>query len=341
MAQGAKPLALTMGEPAGIAPDITLMAWRKARTDPSLTFLYIGDPALLAARAKRLAAEIPIISIASPSDAVGAFSSGVPVLPLPLAGVPEPGTLRSDNARMVWGSIERAVDLALAGVVDAVVTNPIHKRTLYGAGFAHQGHTDFLAHMARAKGHPAQPVMMLVVDDLRTVPITIHIAVKDVAGALRTEAIAAQSAVVARGLERYFGIARPRLAITGLNPHAGEGGSIGDEESRIILPAIAELHRQGFDVAGPFPADSMFHEAARKSFDAIICMYHDQALIPVKLLGFHAAVNVTLGLPFIRTSPDHGTALSIAGSGRAVDESLIAALQLARRMADSGGRERC
>ena len=338
MAPGAKPLALTMGEPAGIAPDITLTAWQQTHTDPSLAFFYIGDPALLEARARRLALDASIITIGSPCEAAAAFSSGVPVLPLALSGIPEPGMLLPDNAQMVWRSIERATDLALAGAVDAVVTNPIHKGTLYEAGFSHQGHTDFLAHVARQKGHSARPVMMLVANDLRTVPITIHIAVKDVASSLRTEAITAQAAIVARGLERFFGIAGPRLAITGLNPHAGEGGRIGDEESTIILPAIAELRRQGFQVQGPFPADSIFHEAARKSYDVIICMYHDQALIPVKLLGFHAGVNVTFGLPFIRTSPDHGTALAIAGTGRAADNSLIAALKLARQMAASGER---
>jgi 4-hydroxythreonine-4-phosphate dehydrogenase len=338
LAHGAKPIALTMGEPAGIAADITLMAWRQARTDPSLCFFYIGDPALLTMRSMRLLLDATIVNIASPGEAADVFPSGVPVLALTLAEIPEPGIPAAQNARMVWGSIEQAIDLALAGTVDAIVTNPIHKRTLYGAGFVHQGHTDFLAHVARQRGHPAEPVMMLVTDGLRTVPVTIHIAIRDVAKALRSEAIAAQTAIVARGLEHYFGVTQPRLAVTGLNPHAGEEGTIGDEESTIILPAIDELRRKGINVEGPFPADSIFHEAARKPYDAIICMYHDQALIPAKLIGFHAGVNVTLGLPFIRTSPDHGTALSVAGTGRAIDRSLIAALKLARQMAATSNR---
>jgi 4-hydroxythreonine-4-phosphate dehydrogenase len=214
-----------------------------------------------------------------------------------------------------------------------VCTNPIGKATLYDAGFAFQGHTDFLADLARKRGHEAEPVMMLVANDLRTVPVTVHIALKDVPSRLTSDAIVSQARIVARDLKHRFGIARPRLAVTGLNPHAGEGGAMGREEETIVAPAIETLRNEGFDVVGPLSADTAFHDEARAGYDAIVCMYHDQALIPVKTLDFHGGVNVTLGLPFVRTSPDHGTALSLAGTGKANPKSLIAALELAHTMA--------
>jgi 4-hydroxythreonine-4-phosphate dehydrogenase len=213
-----------------------------------------------------------------------------------------------------------------------VVTNPIQKETLYQAGFAHQGHTDYLAHLAQTRGHAAEPVMMLVAKDLRTVPITVHIALKDVPSALTQDLIARQVRVTGQDLTRRFGIARPRLGLTGLNPHSGEGGAMGSEEQTVIIPALARLQSEGYDVTGPIPADTAFHPEARAQFDAILCMYHDQALIPVKTLDFHGGVNVTLGLPFVRTSPDHGTALSLAGKGTANPASLKAALAMAAAM---------
>ncbi|NMD09502.1 MAG: 4-hydroxythreonine-4-phosphate dehydrogenase PdxA, partial [Phyllobacteriaceae bacterium] len=227
------------------------------------------------------------------------------------------------------------VQFCLSGAAAAMVTCPIQKEALYAAGFKHQGHTDYLAHLARAAGHAAEDVMMLVGGGLRAVPVTVHIALKDVPAALTRQSIEAQARVVHFALQKNFGIARPRIAITGLNPHAGENGAMGREEIDIIIPAISNLRQQGLDVRGPLPADTAFFTQERATYDAILCMYHDQALIPVKTLDFHGGVNVTLGLPFIRTSPDHGTALGLAGTGKAHPESLIAAIRLARQMADA------
>jgi 4-hydroxythreonine-4-phosphate dehydrogenase len=221
----------------------------------------------------------------------------------------------------------------MASDAAALVTNPIQKEALYSAGFRHQGHTDYLAALAAKRGHRPHEVMMLVARDLRAVPMTVHIPFKDVPAALSMGMIVTQAHVVANDLQKYFGIARPRLAFTGLNPHAGENGTMGQEELTLIIPAINQLRSAGLTITGPLPADTAFHEEARATYDAILCMYHDQALIPVKTLDFHGGVNVTLGLPFIRTSPDHGTALGIAGTGKANPRSLIAALKLAGEMA--------
>ena len=259
----------------------------------------------------------------------------LPVLHRPLAAAPAPGQILSQTAKQVIASIDEAVALCFAGAASGMVTNPIQKETLYAAGFRHQGHTDYLASLAAAQGHRAQEVMMLVAQDLRAVPITVHIPLSEVPRALTRDAILGQARVVDRDLRRYFGVAKPRLAFTGLNPHAGENGTMGSEERNLIIPALAELKGEGLDVMGPLPADTAFHPEARARYDAILCMYHDQALIPVKTLDFHGGVNVTLGLPFVRTSPDHGTAFDIAGSGKASPASLIAALKLAARMAAS------
>jgi 4-hydroxythreonine-4-phosphate dehydrogenase len=229
----------------------------------------------------------------------------------------------------VIASIARSVALTRAGATAAVVTNPIHKATLYAAGFGFPGHTEFLAQLAGG----ARPVMMLVGPSLRVVPLTVHIALAEVPGRLDQEMIVAQGRIVAEALRRDFAITRPRLAVAALNPHAGEGGAMGDEEERFVVPAVARLRAEGIDVVGPLPADTMFHPRARQGYDAALCMYHDQALVPVKTLDFDEAVNVTLGLPFVRTSPDHGTALDIAGQGRARPDSLIAAIELAAAMA--------
>lgn len=328
-----KPLALTCGEPAGIAPEITAKAWAALRHDAGAAFFLIGDGDYFTARASAAGLTLPTVKISRAEDAVAAFADALPVLHRPLSAAPAPGSFCSETASSVMAAVEQAVDLALAGKASGLVTNPIQKEALYAAGFTFQGHTDFLAHLAHQRGFAGEEVMMLVAQDLRAVPVTVHIALRDVVAAITSERIVAQGRVVARELTARFGIAEPRLAITGLNPHAGENGAMGDEEKTVIAPAIRALRAEGVTVLGPLPADTAFHAEARRGYDAILCMYHDQALIPVKTLDFHGGVNVTLGLPFIRTSPDHGTALNIAGTGAANPASLIAALNLARAMA--------
>ena len=324
------PLALTSGEPAGIAPEITGSAWAALHGDPSCCFFLVGDADYWQ---QRMGLAVPVIRIAAPKEAPDVFSRSLPVLHRPLAKPPVPGQLRAETAPRVIAAIDEAVAMAFAGEVSGIVTNPIQKETLYAAGFRHQGHTDYLAHLAAARGHRVHEVMMLVAAGLRAVPVTVHIPLCEVPKALTGAAIIEQARVVDRDLRRYFGIAAPRLAFTGLNPHAGENSTMGTEERDVIVPALARLAAEGLIVQGPLPADTAFHPEARAQYDAILCMYHDQALIPVKTLDFHGGVNVTLGLPFIRTSPDHGTALNLAGSGTANPASLIAAIRLAARMA--------
>lgn len=324
-------LALTMGEPAGVGPEITGLAWQSLRNDPSATFFLIGDAAYWQ---RRMGGAVPVQRIISPQDAQAAFADALPVFDMPLAQQPAAGQISPQTAPQVIAAIDLAVELAMRGEVAGLVTNPIQKEALYATGFAFQGHTDYLAHLAVRHGHTAQEVMMLVAADLRAVPVTVHIALQDVPKALTKDMIIAQARVVDADLKRYFGIAAPRLAFTGLNPHAGENGAMGHEEQTIIRPALAQLTAEGLAVSGPLPADTAFHPEARARYDAILCMYHDQALIPVKTLDFHGGVNVTLGLPFLRTSPDHGTALDLAGKGLANPASLIAALKLAAQMAD-------
>lgn len=322
------PIALTSGEPAGVAPEITWAAWQALRRNPQCCFFLIGDAEYWSLRSSAQA-----VSIEAPAEAVHLFADALPVLHRPLSAHPSAGRIEAGTAAQVIAAIDEAVELAMAGAVSAVVTNPIQKEALYAAGFRHQGHTDYLAHLARAKGHAVDEVMMLVGGGLRTVPITVHIPLAQVPGALTQLAIMAQARVAAKDLKRYFGIEKPRLAVTGLNPHAGENGAMGTEDRDIIAPAIRQLAAEGLDVSGPLPADTAFHAEARSRYDVILCMYHDQALIPVKTLDFHGGVNVSLGLPFIRTSPDHGTALDIAGKGLARPQSLIAAIELAASMA--------
>jgi 4-hydroxythreonine-4-phosphate dehydrogenase len=329
----ALPLALTMGEPAGIAPEVTAAAWLALAVGGPV-FAVVGDAALLRERSQALGRDIPVTEIDSIAEAPTTFRDSLPVLPCRLASpAPMPGRPDPRHAAAVIRSIERAVDLALAGQVAGIVTNPIQKETLYAAGFPHEGHTDFLADLALRAGHAAEPVMMLSVGTLRSVPVTVHIPLKDVPGRLSQAAIERQARVLAQALVQRFGIVKPRLAVTGLNPHAGEGGQIGREEVTIIRPAVEALKASGLDITGPLPADTAFQADTRNRYDAIICMYHDQALIPIKTIGFHEGVNTTLGLPFIRTSPDHGTALALAGTGRANPQSLISALRLADQMA--------
>jgi 4-hydroxythreonine-4-phosphate dehydrogenase len=335
---GPKAIVLTAGEPAGIAPEITAKAWQALKAEAGAYFFLIGDADYVQARAKVAGLAVGVARIATPEQASKFFPAALPVMHRPLMRHPIPGRIDRDNASAVIAAIDAAAELAMDDAVAAIVTNPIQKESLYAAGFGHRGHTDYLAHRARARGYEAREVMMLVAKDLRTIPVTVHIPLSEVSGTLTKETIVNQAEIVARDLKRYFGIASPRLAATGLNPHAGEGGAMGREEQEIIAPALRELDSRGIVVAGPLSADTAFHEEARARYDAILCMYHDQALIPVKTLDFHGGVNVTLGLPFIRTSPDHGTALAIAGTGAANPQSLIAAIRLAAQMARHGRR---
>ena len=328
-----KPLALTMGEPASVAPEITARAWLALHGDVSKCFCLIGDGAVFEARVRAAGIGVSFSAVDSFAEAALVFPHGVPVLQRTLPAPSIAGTLDARNSLAVIAAIDEAVRLCLSGKASGMVTNPIQKETLYDVGFKHQGHTDYIASLARAAGHRVDEVMMLVGEGLRAVPVTVHIPLADVPKALTTEAIVGQGKVVAAGLKRWFGIAAPRLAVTGLNPHAGENGAMGKEDQLIIAPAVAELKAAGIDVFGPISADTAFHPEARATYDAILCMYHDQALIPAKTLDFHGGVNVTLGLPFIRTSPDHGTALNLAGKGTANPTSLIAAIRLAASMA--------
>ncbi|MDE2379383.1 4-hydroxythreonine-4-phosphate dehydrogenase PdxA [Bradyrhizobium sp.] len=328
----ARPLALTLGEPAGIGPDIAIAAWVRRCELGLPPFYLLGDAGLIARRARALGADIEIADVGC-DEAAAAFAEALPVVATGTTATAEPGRPDDSSAPAALSSIRRAVADVVAGRAAAVVTNPIAKSVLYRAGFRHPGHTEFLAELAAAGGRVPQPVMMLWSPTLAVVPVTIHLSLREALAQLSTELIVSTVRIVAAGLKSHFGIGRPRIAISGLNPHAGEDGSLGDEERTIVTPAIELLRREGIEASGPRPADTMFHDAARKTYDCAVCMYHDQALIPIKTLAFDDAVNVTLGLPFIRTSPDHGTAFDIAGTGRANPASLIAALRLASRMA--------
>jgi 4-hydroxythreonine-4-phosphate dehydrogenase len=331
------PVAVTMGDPAGIGGDILLKAW-SAHRDSLPPFFVIDDPGRLAALALQLKLDCSLQTIARPEEAPRYFAKALPVLPLdpPLATPAVLGTPDPRNADAVIGAIDTAVQLVRSGQAAALVTNPIHKASLYDSGFAYPGHTEYLGHLA---GPECQPVMMLasakVRGGLRVVPVTIHLAHKEAAQALTTAAIVAHGAITARALTQDFGIKAPRLTVAALNPHAGEGGKFGDEEADIIAPAVAALRDMGIDATGPWPADTLFHADARDTADAVLCMYHDQALIPLKTLDFYGGVNVTLGLPFVRTSPDHGTAFALAGTGTARCDSLVAAIRLAAEIAQA------
>ncbi len=331
----AKPLALTSGEPAGIGPDITLMAWLRRDELKLPSFYWLGDAAFLGSRARAMGLHVPLAEV-SPDHANDAFANALPVVSTAQTATAVPGHPDDSSAAAALASIRHAVADVMAGRAGAIVTNPIAKNVLYRAGFRHPGHTEYLAELAAMPGRdPPQPVMMLWSDAVAVVPVTIHVSLREALAQLSTSLITTTARITVAGLKSHFGIVRPRLAVSGLNPHAGEDGSLGSEEQTIVAPAVEILRQEGFDVRGPLPADTMFHEAARRTYDCAICMYHDQALIPVKTLAFDDAVNVTLGLPFIRTSPDHGTAFDIAGKGTANPSSLIAALRLAARMADA------
>jgi len=324
----ARPIAVTMGEPAGVGFEITLKAWAAAQQGGSTTpFVLLGDcnAAAATAAALGLPAPCPVDLIAETPDA---FRHGLPVLHQPLTAPVVSGTPDPRNAPAVTGAIADGVRRVQAGEASALVTNPIQKETLAAAGFPHPGHTEYLAELTGGEA-----VMMLAVPGLRVVPATIHVPLARVPLLLTTDGLVRQGRILARSLAADFGITQPRIAVAGLNPHAGEGGMLGPEEQAIIAPAIAILRSDGIEAFGPLPADTLFHAEARTRFDAALCMYHDQALIPLKTIDLWGGVNVTLGLPVVRTSPDHGTALDIAGRGIARPDSLIAAIAMAQTIA--------
>lgn len=325
------PIALSLGEPAGIGPEIIVKAWSALRADGP-AFMVVGDAQSLAA-ASNAGASI-IRSVSSPGEAAGVFAEALPVLNLPLSSAVVAGKPSVAAAPSVIRWIETAAGLALSGEAGALVTAPIAKATLYAAGFHFPGHTEFLGELASAPPGAGGrgPIMMLAAADLRVSLVTIHEPLAKVAGVLTVEGIVNAGLVTAHALTTDFAVDRPRLAVAALNPHAGEGGALGDEEKSIIGPAVHALREAGVDASGPHPADSLFHAEARRRYDAVLCMYHDQALIPVKMLDFWAGVNVTLGLPIVRTSPDHGVGLDIAGRGQARPDSLIAAIRMAARI---------
>lgn len=328
-----RPLAVSLGDPAGIGPEIVFKAWSALRhSGPS--FVVVGDLRQVAAGSGGTAGLVRQVSAAE--DANRVFGQAVPVIDIPLlepvvAGSPSP---RAAKAVIAW--IETAVGLALSGAVGGVVTAPIAKESLYGAGFPFPGHTEFLGELTLAHRYDGArgPIMMLAAPGLRVSLVTVHKPLAEVPAALSVETIVNAGLVTAQALRRDFGIDRPRLAVAGLNPHAGENGTIGREEVQIVGPAVRALRDLGVEATGPSPADSLFHEAARAEYDAVLCLYHDQALIPVKMLDFWGGVNITLGLPIVRTSPDHGTAFDIAGRGLARPDSMIAAIRMAKEIAD-------
>jgi len=321
------PLAITMGEPAGIGPELIARAWRGKEKHSLPSFVYVGSHSALQAADN----SIPTKLVTELSDAAGVFTSALPVYDIPTVNPVIPGTIDANNGAAVIEAIQFASKKALSSEVSAIVTAPINKAALYNVGFDAPGHTEFLSRLCDLPDNHS--IMMLTAQDLKVVPVTIHIPLKDVASQLTADKIIHAGMVTAFDLKKRFGIKKPRLAIAGLNPHAGESGAIGMEESTHIMPAVWTLRDNGVDVTDPLPADTLFHAEARQQYDAVLCMYHDQALIPVKTLDFWGGVNATLGLPIIRTSPDHGTALELAGSGKARIDSMIAAIHLAYEMA--------
>lgn len=323
-----RPFALSMGDPAGIGPEITVKAWQALRGSPTHVFVVIAPPAVFS--------DVPHRVISDIKDAPAVFEKALPILEID-GQATTLGQPSSNNAAAIISSIEQGVAMCLDALVDGIVTNPIAKHVLYEAGFGFPGHTEFLGHLGQ--GHTAPyapgPVMMLTAQDLRVGLATVHMALKAAAEQLSKDVILQTARVMLGALKTDFGIETPRLALTGLNPHAGENGSLGREEIEIINPAAQILRDEGYDVTNAQPADTLFHAEARQGYDAVLAMYHDQGLIPVKTLDFHGGVNITLGLPFVRTSPDHGTAFGIAGQDVARPDSLIAAIKKAREIANN------
>lgn len=331
----AAPLALTLGDPAGIGPDIALAAWLRRAEAGVPAFLLAGDPGALRARARQLGLHVPLAE-ATAEEAAALFPRALPVLPAGPAATCAPGRPDASCAPSVRASLDAALALVETGRAAALVTNPLAKSVMYADGFPFPGHTEFLAARATRPGAPPpRPVMLIWSEQLAVVPATIHVPLAEVPGLLSVELVVETGRIVARDMARRFGLARPRIAFCGLNPHAGEDGTLGTEDEAIVRPAVEALTRAGIDARGPLAADTLFHPQARAGYDVAVGMYHDQVLIPAKTLAFHDGVNVTLGLPFVRTSPDHGTAFDIAGTGRADASSLMAALKLARRLADA------
>jgi len=330
-----KPLALTCGDPSGIGPEIALQAWLRTHDDPDASrFFIVGDPANFVSLAARLGWVVPVAET-DPATASSLFAQALPVVPIGMSVTGAPGTPDAQDAAITIRSIEQCVAFVKEGQAAAVVTNPISKEVLHRSGFTHPGHTEFLAELAlHHYGEKRRPVMMLWSPELAVVPATIHVPLADVPKLLTKELLIETGRIVVRDMQTRFGLAHPRLVLTGLNPHAGEGGDMGRDEIEIIRPAVETLRRElpDADISGPHPADTLFHARARETYDACIGMYHDQALIPIKTLAFDTGVNVTLGLPFVRTSPDHGTAFDIAGKGIARPDSLLAAIALAARL---------
>ncbi|NJC05927.1 4-hydroxythreonine-4-phosphate dehydrogenase [Sphingomonas kaistensis] len=315
-------LAVSLGDPAGIGPEVVAKAWDSRRALDLPPFVAVGDP--------RSLSEVwdgPLAIVSDPGEARAAFDHGLPLLAVPAASASSPGQPSNAGAHCSLDSLELAVGLARSGSCAGVITGPVAKHQLYSIGFSHPGQTEFVAE--RCGVSPSNVAMMLAGPTLRTVPVTTHLPLRDVAAVLTTGLIEARGRVTLRGLQRSFGIANPRLAVAGFNPHAGENGALGREEIELIEPAIATLRAEGWDVTGPHPADTMFHGSARARYDAALCMYHDQALIPLKALHFEEGVNLTLGLPIIRTAPDHGTAFDIAGQDRADPRAMAAAIRMA------------
>ena len=325
------PLAVALGDPAGVGPEIAAKAWARREAEGLAPFFVVGD-----VRSIEAVWNGPIARISDPSEARAAFGAALPLIQLEDAGEIVPGHPNIAGARCSLDSLELAVGLTRSGAASAIVTGPVSKAQLYGIGFVHPGQTEFVAE--RCGIARENVVMMLAGPTLRTVPITTHIPLKDVHDLISTDLIVSRARTTERGLARDFGIERPRLAIAGLNPHAGESGALGREEIDIVIPAIEQLREEGIEIEGPLAADTMFHPRARARYDAALCLYHDQALIPLKTLHFDEGVNITLGLPIVRTSPDHGTAFGIAGKNAADPGATIAAIQLAYRCAENRAR---
>ncbi|MEZ5756821.1 MAG: 4-hydroxythreonine-4-phosphate dehydrogenase PdxA [Emcibacteraceae bacterium] len=327
------PIAVSIGEPSGIGPEVILKSWYKRQEFSIAPFFVIGSAELLKKQASALNLNIPITPISSPRQAVHIFSNSLPVLDLNFRSDYQFGHPHHDTAEMVIASIDKAVELIISGQARAMATAPIHKAALYSAGFECPGHTEYLAKLSTSHtGEEYHPVMMLASEQLCVVPLTIHVALKDVPALITHQLLVRTIRTIHEGMKKFFNLDYPAIAVSGLNPHAGEDGTMGIEEREIIGPAINALKKQGIRLNGPMPADTMFHKSARAKYDVALCMYHDQALIPIKTIDFDAGVNVTLGLPIVRTSPDHGTALNIAGQGLANPTSMINSLKLADRM---------
>lgn len=335
MTTDTRPLALTMGEPAGIGPDVILMAHARRSRGSGNPLVVFGDEQVFADRAKALDLPIRIALIDAPDQGIDLPADMLRIVPVPCAVPVRAGKLDTATGPATVQSLQNALACVHAGTCSALVTAPVHKGNLYATGFAFPGHTEFLE--AYAKKHwpsyRSLAVMMMVGSQLRTVPVTVHVPLQEVATMLTADRLISVARCVAHDLQTRFGIRTPRLVVAGLNPHAGENGAMGSQEADIIAPVVDTLKAEGIDIVGPLPADTMFHAEARATYDVALCMYHDQALIPAKTLDFHGTVNVTLGLPFVRTSPDHGTALDLAGTGKASPASMLAAITLAEQMA--------